>query len=75
MDRQKILYAVVGLLVGAASGFMFANSANRRELEELRGEVARAKSGTAAAREQAGARESPADAEREARELIARADA
>jgi tetratricopeptide (TPR) repeat protein len=77
VDRQKILYALVGLLVGAASGFMFANSANRRELEELRGEVARANAGaTAAARPEAGAQEdSPAAAEREARELIARADA
>lgn len=76
MDRQKILYAVVGLLVGAASGFLFANSANRRELEGLRGEVARAKAGAASApRPAAGAQGSPADAERETRELIARADA
>lgn len=76
MDRQKILYALAGLLIGAASGFMFANSANRRELEALRGEVAQAKAGTAAAaRPEAGAQADPADAEREARESIARADA
>lgn len=75
MDRQKLLYALAGLLAGAAAGFFFANSANRGELEELRGEVARARAGSAAARPEAGAPDSPADAEREARELIARADA
>lgn len=75
MDRQKILYAVVGLLVGASSGFIFANSANRQELEALRGEVARAKAGAPAEPPASAAQGSPADAEREARELISRADA
>jgi tetratricopeptide (TPR) repeat protein len=81
LNRQKILYALAGLLVGAAAGFLFANSANRRELEELRGEAARARSAAAAERSQPGAREQPgaqgdpAAAEGEVRQLIARADA
>lgn len=79
MDRQKILYAVVGLLIGAASGFIFANSANRKEIEALRGEVARGKAGAGQSRPAAGGGPSDAaggaEAEREARELIARADA
>lgn len=80
MNRQKILYAVAGLVLGAAAGFVFANSANRRELDDLRAEVARAKAGAAGreaggGRQGAGGQQSPADAEREVRELVARADA
>ncbi|HEV7906409.1 MAG TPA: tetratricopeptide repeat protein [Pyrinomonadaceae bacterium] len=43
MNKQKILYALAGLIAGCAIGFFFANSVNRKELEELRGEVVRAR--------------------------------
>lgn len=41
MDRQKLLYALAGLALGAIASFVFANAANRRELDELRSELAR----------------------------------
>ena len=41
MDRQKLLYALAGLALGAIASFLFANAANRRELDELRSELAR----------------------------------
>jgi tetratricopeptide (TPR) repeat protein len=81
---QKILYAVVGLVVGAVAGFVFANSANRKELDSLRAELSRAKSGvqdaTRDARGQASPRQSDSAApqmpsEQEIHDLIAKADA
>jgi tetratricopeptide (TPR) repeat protein len=41
VDRQKLLYALAGLALGAVVSFLFANSANRRELDDLRAELAR----------------------------------
>lgn len=43
MNKQKFFYALAGLIAGCAIGFFFANSVNRKELEELRGQVARAR--------------------------------
>ena len=44
MSRQKIiLIAVVAAIVGFAAGFLFADTANRKERERLGGELARAK--------------------------------
>jgi tetratricopeptide (TPR) repeat protein len=73
VPAQKIIYLVAGLLLGAAAGFFFANTANRRELESLRAEVARARAGAAAEGATDAGRASPADAESAA--LVARADA
>ena len=88
VNKQKILYALIGLIAGCAIGFFFANSVNRKELEELRGEVARARnsSGASQPQQQQGTRRSAngnaGDAqgeslptEDELRDLIAKADA
>jgi tetratricopeptide (TPR) repeat protein len=86
VNGQKILYAFAGLLAGALAGFLFANSANRKELDSLRAEVAHAKSGAQEtannsgrrAQQQQPASDSSAPAmpsEQELRELIAKADA
>ena len=81
MNTHKILYALAGLVAGCVIGFFFASSVDRKELEELRGEVARARgnaagqgagqTGKAAASDQAATM--PTD--EEMRELIAKADA
>lgn len=81
MNTHKILYALAGLVAGCVIGFFFASSVDRKELEELRGELARARAGAggqqsgqnrnAAANEQAATM--PTD--EEMRELIAKADA
>jgi len=72
VDRQKLLYALAGLALGAVISFLFANAANRRELDELRSELARARtqlqSGDPSAEPGA-----PQDGAR-VRELIAKAD-
>lgn len=73
VDRQKLLYALAGLALGAVVSFIFANAANRRELDELRSELARLRG----AQPQAGApaAEPPgADDGARVRELIAQAD-
>jgi tetratricopeptide (TPR) repeat protein len=44
VNTNKILFALAGLVAGCAIGFFFANSVNRKEVEELRAEVARARS-------------------------------
>jgi tetratricopeptide (TPR) repeat protein len=84
VNRQKILYAFVGLLAGALAGFFFANSANRKELDQLRADLARAKSGAQETAKDSGTRpqQSPSDSaapsmpsEQEIRDLIAKADA
>jgi tetratricopeptide (TPR) repeat protein len=83
---QKILYAVVGLLLGAAAGFVFANAANRKEIDSLREQLARAKSGSQGTANNSGSRgrqqqpasdsSSPAmPSEQEIRDLVAKADA
>ena len=76
MDRQKLLYALAGLALGAVASFLFANTANRRELDELRSELARARSQTPQA--QGGAQPAGQGGEDDGarvRELIAKADA
>ncbi|HZG53979.1 MAG TPA: tetratricopeptide repeat protein [Pyrinomonadaceae bacterium] len=81
MNTHKILYALAGLVAGCVIGFFFASSVDRKELDELRGELARARSG--AAGQQAGAppraaANEPAPAmptDEEMRDLIAKADA
>jgi tetratricopeptide (TPR) repeat protein len=86
VNKHKILYALAGLVAGCAIGFFFANSVNRKELEELRGEVARARQQNAGTQKTGGspaaANGSATDAtgasmptEEEMRELIAKADA
>ena len=72
MDRQKLLYALAGLALGALASFLFANAANRRELDELRSELARLRPQTPAAAPQA-AQGDGQDGAR-VRELIAKAD-
>jgi tetratricopeptide (TPR) repeat protein len=84
VNRQKFLYAAVALVVGAVSGFVFADRANRREIDELRAEVARARAGEPPAPK--GADDSGAQppapnsapampSEHEIRDIIAKADA
>jgi len=89
VNKHKILYALAGLIAGCAIGFFFANSVNRKELEELRGQVARARSnsgGQQQSQQQPGdsrsANGTKTDAsgasmptETEMRDLIAKADA
>ena len=41
MNKQKILYLVVGLLAGFIVGFLFTNQVNRKEQDSLRAELAR----------------------------------
>ena len=72
MDRQKLLYALAGLALGALISFLFANAANRRELDELRSELARLRALPPAAAPQA-AQGDGQDGAR-VRELIAKAD-
>ncbi len=81
MNTHKILYALAGLVVGCVIGFLFATSVDRKELETLRGEVARARAGSGGQRTgetqnpsaNAQAASMPTDAEM--RDLIAKADA
>jgi tetratricopeptide (TPR) repeat protein len=87
VNKQKILYAFAGLIAGCAIGFFFANSVNRKELETLRGEVARARtnSGNQPSPQQGESRSANGNAsdapgesmptEAEMRDLIAKADA
>ncbi|HEY0082666.1 MAG TPA: tetratricopeptide repeat protein [Pyrinomonadaceae bacterium] len=81
MNTHKLLYALAGLVAGCVIGFLFASSVDRKELEELRGEVARARSGATGQKTgetgKAGATD-PAAAmptDEEMRDLIAKADA
>lgn len=83
MNINKILIALGGLVAGCLIGFFFAISVDRKELDELRGELARARGNNAGGRPQQGANPNaaatdtaasmPSDAEM--RELIAKADA
>jgi tetratricopeptide (TPR) repeat protein len=89
VNKQKILFALAGLVAGCAIGFFFTNSVNRKELEESRAELARARSSSG--RQQSpqqqgdvrGANGNATDAssgasmptEAEMRELISKADA
>ncbi|HLL74688.1 MAG TPA: tetratricopeptide repeat protein [Pyrinomonadaceae bacterium] len=73
MDRQKLLYALAGLALGAIASFLFANAANRRELDELRSELARVRTQSQAGAQTVG-QGAPQDGA-QVRELIARADA
>ncbi|MCA1817334.1 MAG: tetratricopeptide repeat protein [Acidobacteria bacterium] len=88
MTGQKILYAVIGLAVGALAGFYFANSANRKELDNLRAELTRAKSSpqqqqqspndarnVAPSSSASGGAQQQMPSEQEIRDLIAKADA
>ncbi|MCA1555955.1 MAG: tetratricopeptide repeat protein [Acidobacteria bacterium] len=85
MNTQKIFIALAGLIAGCAIGFFFAASVDRKELENLRAEVARARSASGAQPQPPGesrdAKSATTDAvasmptEDEMRELIAKADA
>jgi Flp pilus assembly protein TadD len=86
VNKHKILYALAGLIAGCAIGFFFANSVNRKELEQLRGEVARARSNSGGQQSQPGQSQSASGnangatgesmpTEAEIRDLIAKADA
>jgi tetratricopeptide (TPR) repeat protein len=85
VNKHKILYAFAGLIAGCVIGFFFANSVNRKEIETLRGEVARARSNTGVQGQpqqpQQGANGSATGAgasmptDEEMRDLIAKADA
>lgn len=46
MDKTKVLFGVAGILGGFILGFLFANSQNRKEVENLQAEIARLKSTT-----------------------------
>ncbi|MDT7603487.1 MAG: hypothetical protein QOF61_1484 [Acidobacteriota bacterium] len=81
--NQKILYAAVGLVVGALAGFFFATAADRKELQTLQSQVARsgekagAQKGVDDARAQSPqSSASPAmPTQQEIRDIIAKADA
>ncbi|MFL6230908.1 MAG: tetratricopeptide repeat protein [Pyrinomonadaceae bacterium] len=81
--NQKLLYAALGLVVGAFAGFLFATSADRRELESLRAQMGRAGTPSASPKSagDAGAQQPPPGAspsmptEAEMRDIIAKADA
>lgn len=84
MNTHKILYALAGLVAGCVIGFLFASSVDRKELEELRGEVARARSssgGSAGRKTGENPNAAPNDpatimpTDQEMRDLIAKADA
>jgi Tfp pilus assembly protein PilF len=84
VNTHKILYALAGLVAGCVIGFFFASSVDRKELEQLRGEVARARgSSNNNAGQQAGASPNAAandpaasmPTDEEMRELISKADA
>ncbi len=88
VNTQKILIALAGLVVGCAIGFFFATSVDRQELENLRAEVARARSASGVQQPQqqpqdesrsanggANAAATSMPSEDEMRELIAKADA
>jgi tetratricopeptide (TPR) repeat protein len=87
VNKQKILYALIGLIAGCAIGFFFTNSVNRKAFEELQGELARARSNAGGQPTQQGGASRSADGnsgdatgasmptEKEIRELIAKADA
>ncbi|HZH30672.1 MAG TPA: tetratricopeptide repeat protein [Pyrinomonadaceae bacterium] len=81
MNTHKILYALAGLIAGCVIGFFFATSIDRKELEELRGQLARARGGAngqqAGATPAAGANDPSASmpTDEEMRELITKADA
>ncbi len=83
MNTHKILYALAGLVAGCVIGFLFASSVDRKELEGLRGELARAR-GNSAGQQTGGSPNNAAAAndpaanmpsEEEMRELIAKAEA
>lgn len=80
-SKQTALYASAALVAGAFLGFVFANTANRTEIETLRAELARANSGEAKADTRVGEQTRSADAaasmpsEQEMRDLVAKADA
>ncbi|HJR08457.1 MAG TPA: tetratricopeptide repeat protein [Pyrinomonadaceae bacterium] len=81
MNTHKILFAVAGLVAGCLIGFFFASSVDRKELEGLRAEVARARQNTnsqqgATANGKSGDADTESmPSEDEMRELIAKADA
>lgn len=43
MDSVKTLILIIGLLIGFISGFLFANSQNRKQVDELQSEITRLK--------------------------------
>ena len=45
VNKQKIITLIVGIILGFAAGFIFADSADRRERDRLKAEVARLRGG------------------------------
>lgn len=43
MDRSKVLLTLIGILAGFILGFLFANSQNRKEIDNLQNEIQRLK--------------------------------
>lgn len=52
MDKSKILYLIIGILSGLIAGFLFANSQNRKQIENLQNEITNLKSATTLQKEQ-----------------------
>jgi tetratricopeptide (TPR) repeat protein len=82
VNGQKILYAAVALFVGAVAGFVFADRANRKEIDALRSELAQARAGKPATQNGAGdsgaqppASDAAMPSEKEIRDIISKADA
>lgn len=81
MTFQKAIIALVAAVVGFAAGFLFADTANRRERERLAGELARARSAAPTpesarpANGQTGGQALPDLTDDQLRNAVARADA
>lgn len=82
MSAHKIIYAAVGVVLGFAVGFVFADRANRGEHDKLRAEVARLRAAAPTPAEQPAARTTSPDeftlpdlTDEQLRNAVARADA
>lgn len=63
MNRQNVITLAVGLALGFAAGFIFADSADRKERDRLSAEVARLRSGDRGAGKQQADKSQSGDAE------------
>ena len=82
MNKQKIIILVVGLVLGFAAGFLFADNADRQERDRLAAELARLRGGGDKDAEKPTAKPSPQNpnslpdlTEEELRNVVAKADA
>ena len=83
MNKQKIIYLVIGVALGFAVGFSLANGINRGEQDKLRAELARLRAGTEKSAASQSQTEPPASgddsiptlSEEQLRNAVARADA